>query len=379
MGLRLHQRSILADLKIHGRVQPVILHAPKDGFFYVLDRATGKLLSAKNYVPNTWASHIDLKTGRPAIYPDAFVAEKPHLLTPGYGGGHNWNPMSYSPLTGLVYIPAQVQWMVESRLPEGRFKFVLGQSTAGGGVNNYPELRKQLNARASHEKGYLLAWDPVHQREAFRVSYPHPGNGGTLATAGNLLVQGTINKTLAIYRADNGRKLWEMPVQTVPVAAPMAFAVDGRQYIAVNAGWNSAIVQGLNTAKSPFSVSEARLLVFALDGSDQLPPPPDPAPSTATATAAAAAAVQAGAALYSMHCATCHGQNAAGGAKDLRFMSAQKHGQFFDIVLDGTLKKGGMESFPDRFTHEQAADIHAYLISRAQDDWQPDFTRPRRK
>ncbi len=135
------------------------MHAPKDGFFYVLDRASGKLLSAKNYVPNLWASHVDLKTGRPAILPDAYVAEKPHLMTPSYGGGHSWNPMSYSPLTGLVYLPTMEQWMVESRLPEGQYKYVLGQSTLAAGVNNYADLRKQLNAapEMQRDKGYLLA------------------------------------------------------------------------------------------------------------------------------------------------------------------------------------------------------------------------------
>jgi len=374
---------ILADLNIEGKRRQVIMHAPKDGFFYVLDRATGKLISARNFVPNMWASHVDLKTGRPAILPEALVAEKPHLMTPSYGGGHSWNPMSYSPRTGLVYIPTMEQWMVESRLPEGQFKFVLGQSTLAAGVNNYGELRKQLNAapELQHDKGYLLAWDPVRQREAFRIDYPNPGNGGVLTTGGNLLVEGTINRTLAIYRADNGRKLWEMPVASVPVAGPMTYEVDGKQYIAVNAGWNSAIIHGLHSGPEPFSVGPANLVVFALDAkgvtlppaptAESLPEPPtDPQPPEQ---------VEAGAALYSAQCAVCHGQNAAGGVKDLRYLTPEKHAQFIDIVLGGKLKKEGMESFADRLTPDQAQAIHAYLISRAQEDWQPDFMRPRRK
>ncbi len=370
---------ILADLNIEGKKRQVIMHAPKDGFFYVIDRATGKLLSARNYVPNMWASHVDLKTGRPAILPEARVAEKPHLMTPSYGGGHNWNPMSYSPRTGLVYIPTMEQWMVESRLPDGAFKYVLGQPTLGAGVNNYAELRKQLNAapEMQHDKGYLLAWDPVKQREAFRIDYPNPGNGGTLTTGGNLLVEGTINRTLAIYRADNGRKLWEQPVTSVPVAGPMTYEVNGKQYIAVNAGWNSAIIHGLQ----PFSVGPAYLVVFALDAKGvTLPPAPTaeslPEPPTDPQSAEQ---VQAGAALYSAQCAVCHGQNAAGGVKDLRFLTPEKHAQFMDIVLGGKLKKEGMESFADRLTPEQAQAIHAYLISRAQEDRQPDFMHPRRK
>ena len=152
------------------------------------------------------------------------MAEKPHLMTPSYGGGHNWNPMSYSPLTGLVYMPAMEQWMVESRLPDGQYKYVLGQSTLAAGVNNYPELRKQLNAAGRNEARQGLHAGLGPGAPAARPSASpirNPGNGGTLTTAGNLLVQGTINRTLAIYRADNGKKLWEMPVESVPVAGPM--------------------------------------------------------------------------------------------------------------------------------------------------------------
>ena len=368
---------ILADLEIGARRRQVILHAPKDGFFYVLDRRTGELISAKNYVPNTWASGIDMKTGRPVVNPESFVAVKPHLMTPGFGGGHNWNPMSFSPITGLAYIPAQEQWMVESRLPDGEFKFVPGRSTLGAGVSNYPELRRELYARARQEKGYMLAWDPVRQREAFRIDYPHPGNGGTLVTAGNLLVQGTINKTLAIYRADNGAKLWERPVETVPVAGAASYSVGGRQYIAVNAGWNSAIVSGLGN----FSVGPARLIVFALDAKGvQLPPapPPESIPPPPQEPQSEAGIAE-GALLYSQYCATCHGQNAVGGVKDLRHLTPGQHGQFSRIVIDGLFRKQGMASFRDVLSESQVASIHAYLINRAQEDWQPSFVPPKPK
>ncbi|HEX5420062.1 MAG TPA: PQQ-dependent dehydrogenase, methanol/ethanol family, partial [Gammaproteobacteria bacterium] len=368
---------LIADLKIDGRLRHVIMHAPKDGFFYVLDRKTGELISAKNYVPNTWASHVDKRTGRPVLYPQSPVALKPHLMTPGYGGGHNWNPMSFSPLTGLVYIPAQEQWMVESRLPEGKFHFVRGRTTLAAGVSDYPELRKKLNSEAnSREKGYMLAWDPVRRKEAFRIPYPHPGNGGTMVTAGNLLVQGTIDRTLAIYRADNGKKLWEMPTGSVPVSGPMTYSVHGKQYIAVNAGWNSAIVYGLDTPEHPFTVGPARLLVFTLDAKGvELPPaPPASAIPPPPNTQEPEAEVQEGAVLYSAQCAVCHGQNAVGGVKDLRHMTPEAHAAFLDIVLGGARKEKGMESFKDSLTQEQAEAIHAYVVARAQEDWQPSFT-----
>lgn len=374
---------ILADLNIAGKKRQVVMHAPKDGFFYVLDRASGKLISAKNYVPNMWASHVDPKTGRPAVLPEAYVAEKPHLMTPSYGGGHSWNPMSYSPLTGLVYLPTMEQWMVESRLPDGQYKYVLGQSTLAAGVNNYAELRKQLNAapEMKSDKGYLLAWDPVQQREAFRIPYPNPGNGGTLTTAGNLLVEGTINRTLAIYRADNGKKLWEMPVESVPVAGPMTYEVDGTQYIAVNAGWNSAIIHALHDGPEPFNVGPANLVVFKLDAKGVTLPPAPPVASIPDPPSDPQPAdqVEAGATLYSAQCAVCHGQNAVGGVKDLRYLSPERHAEFMDIVLGGKLKAQGMVGFSDRLNTQQVQSIHAYLIQRAQEDWQPDFTKPRRK
>lgn len=368
---------MLANLKIHGRLRRVIMQAPKDGFFYVLDRATGKLISAKPYVPNTWASRINMKTGRPVIYPSALVRVKPHIQTPSAGGGHNWNPMSYSPLTGLVYIPAMVQWMIVSRLPVGQYKFVLGQSTLAAGVNNYPALRRKLQREVDRrDQGYLLAWDPVHQRAAFRIPYPHPGNGGTLVTAGNLLVQGTIEKTLAIYRADNGKKLWDYPVQTVPVAGPITYSVHGKQYIAVNAGWNNAIVHGLSSGGHPFSVGPARLLVFTLGAKGvKLPPAPNAAQIPAPpATHEPAREVTAGAVLYSAHCAVCHGQNAVGsGAKDLRHLTARVHAEFDNIVLGGKLKKSGMAPFKGVLSKAQVEAIHAFVIARAQQDWQPSF------
>jgi quinohemoprotein ethanol dehydrogenase len=373
---------VLADLKIGGKVRPVLLHAPKDGFFYVIDRATGKLLSANNYVPNTWASGVDLKTGRPKINPESYVTETPHLMSPGYGGGHNWNPMSFSPRTGLVYIPAQETWMVESVEPDEDFKFELGRSTLGAGRANEPDLRKRLNAEAAaREKGYMLAWDPVRQKEAYRIPYPHAGSGGTMVTAGDLLVQGTIGKTLAIYRAKDGEKLWEMPVGSVAVSGAASYSVGGKQYIAINVGWNSAVVNGLDEGGQIFSFAPARLLVLALDAKGVSLPPAPPASSIPPPPTVELPAdkVALGAGLYAANCAICHGQNAVGGVKDLRHLTPETHAAFMDIVLGGVRKDKGMAGFADRIDKDQAEAIHAYVISRAQEDWQPDFMHPARK
>src|SRR5690606_25984236 len=153
------------------------------------------------------------------------------------------------------------------------------------------------------EKGYLLAWDPRTQSEAWRVPYAHPGSGGVLATAGNLLIQGTIDKTLAVYRADNGKKLWEMDIDQAPVAGPITYMIDGEQYIAINAGWGGSPVYNLGQ----FQTSTAKLLVFKLGATGvTLPPPPPPtALPRPPALRATEAQVSEGRALYAETCNRC--------------------------------------------------------------------------
>jgi len=369
---------ILADLKIDGQLRKAIMHAPKNGFFYVIDRATGKLISAQNFVPNTWASHVDLATGRPAVYPEARVEVVPRLVTPS--AAHNWNPISYSPLTGLVYIPIQEQWMVVSRVEDGKFVFRLGRTTIGSGTGNFPELRRTFREKVnSGDQGYTLAWDPVKQKAAFRIDNPYEFQGGNLVTAGNLLVYGTMNNTLAIYSADKGHKLWESPTVSVPVAGPISYAVNGTQYIAVNAGWNNALVGGLNNPPKPFSTGPGKLLVFKL-GAKGVELPPAPARNLLSAPPTAQQPddkVIAGGALFAQFCSTCHGQNAVGsGPKDLRFIKPDSHAAFADIVLGGKYKDKGMIPFTGQLTAEQVDQIHSFIIDRGQQDWRGGFGPP---
>jgi len=223
------------------------------------------------------------------------------------------------------------------------------------------------------EKGFLLAWDPVNQREAWRAEHPHAGSGGTMTSAGNLVVQSTIRKTLSIYSADRGELLWETPIQSVAPGGPITYLVDGKQYLAINAGWNSALVYGLNE-DGPFTYAPARLLVFALDATGiALPPEPAPgelfAPPQVEVDAAQAAR---GEALFNANCQLCHGVNAIGGLKDLRYMAPDTHSDFLAIVINGTRADKGMPR-QENMTQEQAEDIHAWLIKRAQEDWHPGF------
>jgi quinohemoprotein ethanol dehydrogenase len=369
------QPMILADLDIDGVKRKVIMQAPKNGFFYVLDRTSGKLISARTYVPNLWATEIDMETGRPKVNPGAYVTETPQLMTPTWMAAHSWHPMSYSPLTGLVYFPAQEQWVVQARVKDDEFRFVPFRSNTGNSFTADPERRRELQRIAdSREKGYLLAWNPVTQSEAFRVPYKYPGSGGVLTTAGNLLIQGTIDRTLAIYKATDGSKLWEMDTQTVAIAGPMTFMANGEQYIAVNVGWGGSPVAGLSRENPPVRFGPARLLVFKLDAKGvtlpPMPPPPEiPAPPPLRASEAQ---VREGRRIFGETCSRCHGENAIGGLKDLRWMTPETRRNFATIVLESTpeLREKGMQPFKDLLGQAEVEALNAYLVARANEDYQ---------
>ncbi len=365
------QPIVLADLTIDGKLRKVAMQAPKNGFFYVIDRATGELISGKSYVSvNTWASGLDAN-GRPILVPGAHNTTTPHLMSPSWMAGHTWHPMSYSPKTGLVYFGAQEQGSVYARAEDGKYRYRKGASNSGQQYGNMPELRAKLQAEAvANEKGYLLAWDPRTQTERWRVDYGIPGSGGVLSTAGNIVVQGTIRKTVAIYRATDGTKLWEMNVDQAAVAGPITYMIDGVQYIALNAGWGGSPVYNL-TRDGPFRTATAKLLVFRLGAKGvTLPPmaPPSALPAPPRLTASETV-VNEGRQLYQQTCVRCHGEDAIGGVKDLRFMTLETHKLFADIVLKGIYRERGMAGFADVLSPEEAEAIHAYLIARGNEDY----------
>ncbi len=362
------QPMILADLKIRGRVRRVLMQAPKNGFFYVLDRATGKLISAHAFVPMNWATHVDMKTGRPVETKLARYGVEPVLLSPGPGGAHNYNPMAYSPETGLVYFPVVQSFFSLAAAPS----WTPAQGGLGTSYAGYEQLRKAQAAYGdAHQKAWLTAWDPVRGKAVWTVPYPRDGSGGVLATASGIVFEGTVNKTMAAYDARSGGKLWESDAQTVPVAAPITYSVHGVQYLAVNAGWGGGLAHVQANSFRDLHVSPARLLVYRLGGTAQLPPlapeqaPPPPPPYVR----APEAVIQKGAALFAKNCALCHGQLARGGIKDLRRMSPDTSAHFDDIVLGGARQKQGMASFADVLSKDDASAIHNYLIARANEDW----------
>jgi quinohemoprotein ethanol dehydrogenase len=356
------QQMTLAELTIDGVKTKVLMQAPKNGFFYVLDRTSGKLLSAKNFVPVNWASHIDLATGRPVENKENLYSDtEGKVVIPAHFAAHNWQPMSFSPLTGLVYIPAQETAWVYSHSKEyvhHPMAWNLAQSPSASrppGSDNLPF------------KGYLLAWNPLTNAPAWRVDHAGPWNGGVLSTAGNLVIQGAADGRLAIYRADTGAKLWEMPIQTGAEAGPISYSVDGEQYIAIAAGWAGSIpiIGGPTT---PSHHAPTRILAFKLGGSATLPPPVTRAPPTPPPSNASAAMIARGKGLFGENCRICHGGDAISGGMtpDLRYMSPETHAAFKEIVLYGARAAKGMVPFADVLTDDDVDAIHAYLIEQAQ-------------
>lgn len=365
------QSIILANLMIEGKQRKVLMQAPKNGFFYVLDRPTGKLISAEPYVAMNWASGIDKVTGRPIMNPEANYGVVPVLITPGPGGGHNWHPMAYSPQTGLAYFPVTEMYMAFSINPD--FKQTPGNmSQLGISTTGYDLTRKAAaDFAAKNNKYWLTAWDPVAQKERWRVHYPLRGSGGILATGGNLVFQGTVHGTFAAYRADTGEKVWDMPVQQVPIAAPISYMIDGVQYIAVNAGWGGGLGHAASAKTFGFPLATPRLLVFKLRGTATLPAMAEAAPKLERPadTKASAEIIARGEQLYAQNCASCHAERAIGGVKDLRRMTAATHAEFNDIVLKGTRIEKGMVSFADLLSQGDTDAIHAYLVRRTNEDW----------
>jgi quinohemoprotein ethanol dehydrogenase len=364
------QHMILADLNLDGQTRKVIMQAPKNGFFYVLDRRTGEFISAEKYVQVTWATHVDKKTGRPAEDPAvADYAKEPKLVWPSPYGGHNWQPMSFHPRTGWVYIPAQEIPFAYADDPN--FKLRTRGFNAGILSLPGPEDRDGVKQALEVTSGKLIAWDPVKQKEAWRVDYEHPFNGGVLSTAGNLVFAGTADGRLIAYAADQGKELWQAAAQTGVIAPPITYTAGGEQYVAVMAGWGGALgLIGGDVAKATGVRSISRVLAFKLGGKASLPPrtpePPLPEPPPLTASAER---VQKGRELYHQYCMFCHGVSAVGGGviADLRHMNARTHRAFAGIVLAGLAPKG-MPSFAGTLSAEEVRAIHAYIIKRAHDE-----------
>ena len=359
------QQMTLADLEINGVIRKVIMQAPKNGFFYVLDRATGELLSAAPFAEITWAEGIDMETGRPvenskAVYGDTSVVVKPSPL-----GAHNWHSQSYNPNTGLVYLP--VQDMAAAYGPVDKdYKHDPGWFNIG----------TEMEIPAGEVTGYLVAWDPLKQRRVWSVRHGGIYNGGTLTSAGNLVFQGASDGRFVVYSADQGDVLWEFPVNTGIVAAPVTYLVDGQQYITVNAGWGGGwpMLGGDQVGRAGVKHG-GQLLTFVLDGNAKLPLPKRPQePMKPPAITSSQDAIEKGSDSYADACFGCHGSDAISGGvtTDLRFRSTAVRDLALlkRIVLEGVLEESsGMPDLSDRLDAGDVEAIQAYILSRAEADY----------
>ena len=372
---------MVATLDIDGQPRRVVMQAPKNGFFYVLDAATGKLITAEKFVPASWASHIDLETDRPVEIPEARYNETtvPMIVFPGPQGGHNWHPMSFSHNTQLVYMPATEQFMgyvAETDFITSQRGWNTGTDFAAGGA-----LVASAGEAAPKRSAYLLAWDPVAQREVWRVpKVVTTDAAGVLSTAGGLVFQGNASGEFNAYRDTTGELLWTAPTQAMTVAAPSTYLVDGEQYVAVLVGGRALPTEwaGAIGSTTRASTNNSRMLVFKRGGTARLPEEIrqevteadelNPPPLTADFETVAQ-----GEQLYGRFCGVCHGPAAVSASRetfpDLRYSQRLYSQEMFDsVVLGGELESGGMVSFEGTLQASDPDAIRHYIISRANAD-----------
>jgi quinohemoprotein ethanol dehydrogenase len=357
------QQIISARLKIGGQDRDVLMQAPKNGYFYVLDRKTGQLISARAFAPVTWSSGIDMTTGRPIMKPGVHYETAPSVQQPGPFGAHSWQAMSYSPRTGLVYIPVQLTTGVYQH--DDTFKYRPIGVSVGLKFAEFPEEMVPAARKASG--GQLLAWDPVQQKAVWSVPHRWFDNGGTLVTAGDVVFQGDIDGFLSAYDAYNGTRLWSVDVGTSIIAPPITYRVHGQQYVAVMSGFGGAA--GLLGKLVPeHARRNGRLLVFKLGGTAPLPRIVDPTPEPIdVAGVTSNGDVQAGILEFAHTCSGCHGANASNPyIADLRRSPALRDAAAWQaIVIDGVPKDRGMVSFKPILTAAEAENIRAYVLREA--------------
>jgi quinohemoprotein ethanol dehydrogenase len=362
----------LATLSINGRNRRVMLHAPKNGFFYVIDRDTGKLISAEPYTKVSWASRIDLASGRPVENPEVRYTRKGSVIWPFPNGGHNWQPMSFSPKTGLVYIPTtELPGYWDDRGVDIKNWKHSEHLNIDNGVNllaSSPEIPK-----ASTHPGSIQAWNPVTQKQVWSMPQVSPTNGGVTSTGGNLVFQGQADGKFVARSAKTGKELWSFNAQNGILAPPITYLVKGQQYVTVITGFTgTAGVFGQTAAQFgwDYRTQLRRVLTFTLNGKATLPPPPPKeaiVPIDDSSFKIDQAKASKGEKVYTYHCFACHGVGAiAGGtAPDLRASQIPLSSEAFDaVVREGALESQRMPKFGELSSEDTEA-IRHYIRQRA--------------
>jgi quinohemoprotein ethanol dehydrogenase len=358
------QDPILTDLTIDGQKRQVLLHAGKNGFFYVLDRKTGQFISAKNFVDVNWATGYTAD-GRPIEIPGARGTDKPIEAIPGPYGAHNWQSMSYSPKTGFAYIPAQnVPIMLIDDPGWSQGSMTVGQPMNGIGWN----LGRNLVATPPKGKpfGRLIAWDAANQKAAWTQDYASPWNGGTLATAGGLVFQGTADGRLVAYDAMSGEKLWDAPLGSGVVAAPVTYEIDGKQYVSIAVGWGGVFGQ---SQRATDHASPGTVYTFVTGGDAKFPEvaryklgplisgvkyDPKDVPS--------------GFGLYVSNCLFCHGVpgvDKGGNIPNLGYVDSDAIANLDKAVLSKEFADLGMPDFTGKLKSEDLEKIKAFIQGTA--------------
>ena len=365
------QDIMLAEMNVDGEDKKVLMQAPKNGFFYVIDRENGELLRAHNYVPTNWATHIDLETGRPVINEDKDYTQKPEWVLPGSYGGHNWQAMSYDPNLGLVYIPTHEVAGIFVPI-KGYYKMKPG--TFNTGTNFYVNDAAATMSGIPPVTGAIKAFDPLTGETKWSVAHNHFWNGGTLSTASGITFQGNSSGRFVAYDSENGTILWSKEVQTGMIAPPITYEIDGEQYVAILAGDGGAgnsVGDNFGADKEIAAVlygNEGRLLSFKIGGKSKLPVlerknkiiPEQPLINASSED------ILMGEKLYSNYCGACHGAGVRGKTiVDLRYLSKDKHKNFNAIVLEGLLEENGMANFSNLINQKETDQIHSFIISTA--------------
>ncbi|MDH3641458.1 MAG: PQQ-dependent dehydrogenase, methanol/ethanol family [Gammaproteobacteria bacterium] len=376
------QDMALADMEVDGEMRKVLLQAPKNGFFYVIDRSDGKLLRANPFATVTWATHVDMETGRPVENPELDYAEKEKWVLPGPLGAHNWQAMSVDVDAGVVYLPAQdnplIYGMAEEWKQTGLYKRNPGRMNLGLEFGGIAQLFVDNIDDQPTPKGYLKAFDPLTGEDRWVVEIPHYWNGGVLGTAGGLVFQGDALGMLSAYDKDTGEALWQFNTYTSMLAPPITFEIDGVQYVSIltgNGGGDLFSGEAMDPVATPASLTYGnfgRMLVFKLGGAEALPAPTvrDTAIPAQTLAEVGDAEIARGERMYNDFCGVCHGLVARSGGSipDLRRMSEGSHEAFNAIVLDGVFAANGMAAFDDVLSVEDVERIHTYIRARAHED-----------